>query len=161
MISLLLLLIWFFWCVSVMGTVEFLLHRYPMHRPGYPFASGAFNRHAILHHHDRRNDLNIDQPVYYGVIGSLPIAVPLALFGFYVPALIMLVVAVTNCFVWTGMHRAMHDKGGNWVKRLPWYKCWEHHHMLHHEHPGKNFGTVFGPITDWIFGTLYRESKSC
>jgi len=64
------------WTIGFLAVVEYLLHRHIMHRPHQnPFLWEAFHTHAVLHHQDARNDLNIDaEPVYNLLLGSPVIA---------------------------------------------------------------------------------------
>ncbi len=67
------------WTIGFLAVVEYLLHRHIMHRPHQsPFLWEAFHTHAVLHHQDARNDLNIDaEPVYNLLLGSPVIALVL------------------------------------------------------------------------------------
>ena len=47
----------------------------------------------------------------------------------------------------------MHGVGGQWTTHLPGYAGLRAHHLDHHRHPGRNFGTVFGSLMDRICGT--------
>jgi hypothetical protein len=47
----------------------------------------------------------------------------------------------------------MHEVGGRWALHLPGYAALRAHHLDHHRHSGRNFGTVFGSLIDRICGT--------
>ena len=51
--------------------------------------------------------------------------------------------------LWTGLHRSMHEVGGRWALHLPGYAALRAHHLDHHRHAGRNFGTVFGSAVQW------------
>ena len=149
------------WTIGFLAVVEYLLHRHIMHRPHRnPFLWEAFHTHAVLHHQDARNDLNIDaEPVYNLLLGSPVIALVLGvgwLTGDPPTLLAALVIAgliVGYSLLWTGLHRSMHEVGGRWALHLPGYAALRAHHLDHHRHSGRNFGTVFGSLMDRICGT--------
>jgi sterol desaturase/sphingolipid hydroxylase (fatty acid hydroxylase superfamily) len=151
--------LWLAWSVPALAVLEYLLHRYPMHRPGWPLARGVFRRHAVLHHRHARNDVNLDTPAWWGLLLSAPLWGGLLLIGCPGGAAAVALAVAAYCLLWTGVHRATHGLGSGWARRLPWYARWERHHLDHHAHPGSNFGAAFGPLTDAVFGTLHRPGR--
>jgi len=158
------------WTIGFLAVVEYLLHRHIMHRPHRnPLLWEAFHTHAVLHHQDARNDLNIDaEPAYNLLLGSPVIALVLGvgwLTGDPSTLLAALVIAgliVGYSLLWTGLHRSMHGVGGRWATHLPGYAALRAHHLAHHRHAGRNFGTVFGSLMDRICGThlLRRNTRA-
>ena len=63
------------WTIGFLAVVEYLLHRHIMHRQHRtPFLWEAFHTHAVLHHQDARNDLNIDAEPAYKRAATRPVA---------------------------------------------------------------------------------------
>ena len=148
--------IWFTAWTLVMALGEYFIHRYTMHRKIKILPKWIFEHHAIEHHKNERNDMNIDLPVWnHLIIGS-----PLIVGAFFVglPCLLALLsVFVFHSYTWTKIHRGIHNLETNWImKRFPWYYgCAKKHHELHHHRPGKNFGVVY-LFTDYIFRTKMK-----
>lgn len=129
---------------------EYAAHRWLMHYPG--LGKGSWWReHAIEHHGKGRNDVNID-------INALSVSasvIPLLIFAFFLGwAWVAFVLVASICYaaLWSSLHESYHGISENWVTKLPFYSVWRKHHLLHHEQPKRNFGTVF-IFTDRLFGT--------
>ena len=77
-------------------------------------------------------------------------------------ALVIAGLIVGYSLLWTGLHRSMHEVGGRWALHLPGYAALRAHHLDHHRHAGRNFGTVFGSLMDRICGThlLRRNTRA-
>lgn len=144
------------WSIS-----EYCIHRWVQH--GEPvgrwkaassrsrFVVNTFDRHAIKHHKQGRNDVNVDIVITDTLPAVIPIAIPL---WFVSPVITIAFVlfSAPYCYLWTKMHRAFHGIETNWTVETPFYDSYKSHHELHHQHPTFNFGTVF-PWTDYLFGT--------
>jgi hypothetical protein len=142
--------LWVAIAITYAPCVEYLAHRFAMHQPRFGRA-WWWREHAIEHHLKGRNDINVDiSPVTVSVLasplltGCVWLSWPWAVF--------VAVMVLGYATVWTVLHRAHHDVGCAWVKRLPGYGLWRNHHLQHHTRANKNFGTVF-LCTDWLFGT--------
>ena len=151
--------LWFVVAVGFVAVLEYVGHRYFMHRPlmdrfGLP---DIFFKHAIIHHRDRRNDQNVDLPVRTHFIWGLPL---IAASGYLDPvgAIVFCLCFVCHAVLWTKIHRAIHGLENNWTLRLWFYRAIERHHLEHHRRPGRNFGAVF-PFTDRLFGTFSRPER--
>lgn len=133
--------------------VEYLAHRYAMHR-GSLGMWYFWQEHAIEHHHKGRNDINLEiSPITALVLGSPLLAwCPVVGWSF---AFVVVSLALGYCVVWTALHKAHHGIGCLWLRRMPGYAALYRHHLLHHLNPTKNFGAVF-IFSDRLFGTLLR-----
>lgn len=150
---------WSAWCLAALAAAEYLAHKYLMHRPR-PLR-GLFGRHAVQHHAGGRNEKPlIDLSPAWALAYTAPLWGLLALDGAHVPAAVVASHAAGYAVLWTGLHRAMHDVGGAWAARLPIYPALHRHHLGHHRHPGRNFGAVFGPALDLLFGTLAQGNSA-
>lgn len=149
-------LTWLAGSLLYVALVEYIAHRHFMHRPLLDRLGlrQVFHEHAILHHRDGRNDLNINLPLYVHCIWGLPSVGIVGLFDL-VGALILSAVFVCHSILWTKLHRAIHGLEDNWTMSFRFYSVIEHHHQEHHRRPGKNFGGVF-LFTDYLFGTASK-----
>lgn len=136
--------------------VEYVMHRWVMHPPAI-LGKGIvwYREHAVEHHGRGRNDINMDMPLATVVLGYSPLFVGCFWWGFMF-GLLVLAAAVTYKCVWTALHRADHDVGCLWVKRLPGWQTHHAHHVAHHRWPLSNFGFVF-TFTDRFFFTRRRD----
>jgi sterol desaturase/sphingolipid hydroxylase (fatty acid hydroxylase superfamily) len=113
-----------------------------------------WEEHAIQHHAKDRVDINIAITPTQTLIGSLPVYIAgYLLCGWWAVAL-SIFFALFYSFAWTALHSSIHNLGYTWVTYIPFYKVWRDHHLVHHKHVNKNFGTLF-IWTDYLFGTKY------
>ena len=147
------LLLWLSGWLLFMAAAERAVHRYVQHRWLFRlnFTHVWFFRHAVLHHRDGRNDLNVDLESSYVLYVAGPIIAAAACFDLG-GAVVLAAGFLFYGFLWTKLHRAIHDIENNWARRLWCYPAIERHHLAHHRQPGRNFGAVFF-FTDRIFGT--------
>jgi hypothetical protein len=153
-------LLWVVGCVSFVAVLEYIGHRYFMHRPlmdrfGLP---NIFFNHAVLHHRGRRNDRNVDLPVRTHFLWGFPFVGAIGYFDL-TGAVVLSLCFVGHAVLWTRIHRAIHGLENNWTKRLWFYRAIERHHLEHHRRPGRNFGAVFF-FTDHLFGTYSRPEHT-
>ena len=141
------LTIWYF----VMAFAEYLIHRYAMHKKLVIIPEWIWKHHAIYHHRDNRHDLNIDLPFYIHLILGSPLILASTYFGL-TSTLCLLAIFYYHSYVWTHMHRAIHDIKDHWITKTEYYHKAKDHHLKHHRRPSKNFGVVF-LWTDYIFKT--------
>ena len=147
-----------FWLVVwylVMAFMEYIIHRYTMHKRQNWLPKWIWKHHAVDHHRDDRNDLNIDLPFYiHLVVGS-----PILFLSYYYFGIIsmscLLAIFYYHSYVWTHMHRAIHGIKDHWIGNTKYYERAKKHHLDHHKRPAKNFGVVF-LWTDYVFGTKYE-----
>lgn len=150
---------WFVVLVAYGMTAEYISHRWMMHKRFFP-KNGPFDwiyeNHSIQHHGLSRYDVNVDMPLWIPIVGILPFVLYFLYVGNFLLVSVCLLGAVKYSFFWTHIHRASHNiKGSAWVKYIPFIEYWLKHHELHHQHPNKNFGTIF-IFSDYLFGTKKR-----
>lgn len=134
--------------------IEYFAHRFTMHKPG--LGKGTWwSEHTVEHHAKKRTDINI----VLSALTTFMAAIPLLVFCIWLGllwALIVLSCCVLYAAVWSSLHAAHHEVGSKWITKVPLYKIWRRSHLLHHEHPSKNFGTIF-IWTDYLFGTAIEK----
>src|ERR1051326_4729573 len=88
--------------------VEFFSHRYFMHRPMLERFGrrDIFEEHAILHHHEGRNDVGVDLAIGRHFLWSSPF-IGLALIIDWFGALIFSAGILAYALLWTKLHRAI------------------------------------------------------
>lgn len=153
-----------------MGIIEYVAHRWFMHRPN-PFNMFGYKKHHVEHHGMGLNDYypHIDLRFRDMMVFASPFLLWSAVFGtiagrqwgyYYpygaIPAL-MLVVWIHN-YVYTRVHRCVHELEHNWTERLPGFQEMKRHHLDHHRRPNRNFSVVF-LWTDRLFGTYWRSPE--
>lgn len=130
--------------------VEYAAHRWVMHKP-HPWRTVFYTKHAIQHHGKHRYDVNISIHPITCLVSAIPLLVASLLLGWS-----LALMTVAACFIyswlWTSLHKAHHDLGCQWIKRIPFYKLLRLHHLKHHEQPNRNFGAVF-TFSDYLFNT--------
>lgn len=133
-------------CVAYIVIAEYLVHRFVQHR-GLILGkkSEVFQRHAVEHHAKRRYDINTS----IGPLTSIALASPLFLIA---PWWMVIGCALIYDRSWTCLHKAHHDLGCAWLKRVPGYGLFRRHHLAHHTKANTNYGAVF-IFTDYLFGT--------
>ena len=152
--------------------LEWLLHRYLMHRPIGKFRY-PYERHALVHHRIFRADHTyhlIDEKDAQTIPmawwnGPLLIALevqPFVLAAFLTGQWGFLCGAVVACIGYYGayeyMHWCMHLPKKRQVERSGIFLRLNGHHLLHHRYMGRNFNVVL-PLADLCFGTLLLRSK--
>jgi len=147
------LVFWYF----VMAFAEYLIHKHTMHKRKRWLPYWVFKHHAIDHHKDGRHDLNIDLPIWMHLSIGSPLIAASYLIGGWVCTIPLLITFFYHSYIWTHMHRAIHDLEDHWITKTNYYKRAKKHHLDHHKRPATNFGVVF-LWTDYIFGTKLNES---
>ncbi len=144
--------------------VEYIMHRFPMHRP-YNFLKKIYHKHTINHHlYFREENMYIEEkedlsaipvPWETASIFLLFIALPLSILcGFILTTnagLIFLSTAISYYLVYETMHLLIHTS-----KTIN--KIFGVNHTIHHNTRymrNYNFNVIF-PICDVIFGTYKR-----
>ncbi len=152
--------------IALMSLVEYLVHRFHMHGPGWLniLSPTLYESHAKAHHvkysdrfdHDVADDGKDDGlPIPY--LGSLILATPV-LAGMYLIdwrlAAIFLSVLLLYHFTWNVWHGEMHEPTNRIFTRNAIYRAIARHHYMHHKHVNRNYGGVF-PWWDMILSTYY------
>lgn len=134
---------------------EYVSHRWLMHKP-WPWRHSRYVEHAIEHHGKGRLDINIGLSPVTTMLAGLPLG---AIWGMLlgVPGVLAFVL-LCNAYAgwWSLLHAAHHNLGFGWLRRVPGYSRLREHHLLHHQKPHRNFGTVF-PISDYFFRTMTKS----
>ncbi|QHG21047.1 hypothetical protein A6V25_30075 [Nostoc sp. ATCC 53789] len=150
---------WIIWSFAFTAVAEYIAHRYFMHQRllREPTLDRIFRDHALVHHHQGRNDLNVDLPILTHFIWCFPLLISI---GWIDPigAVVLSIVFVCHSILWTKLHRAIHGLENNWTESLCYYKLIERHHLEHHRRPSHNFGAIF-TFTDDFFGTTSQSTE--
>jgi len=151
--------------------IEWVLHRYIMHRPLWKFRY-PFEAHALIHHRvfkaddtyhliHQKDAQTIPMAWWNGpvlvAVGVLPF-VPVAwLLGHW--WLLAGAVAATGGYYATYeyIHWCMHLPKKRNLERSGIFFRLNGHHLLHHRYMGKNFNVVL-PLADLLLGTLLLRS---
>lgn len=137
------------------GIGEYVAHVYVLHN--------KYHIHWTRHHGqsvDHPLWLYTDLPVYWHLlVVTVTGILPLQIYRIYNGStwaigsmLSLLTLLCIHSYVWSKMHRSFHKIEHNWTERLKCYNKFYEHHILHHEHPDKNFGVLY-IWTDKLFGT--------
>jgi sterol desaturase/sphingolipid hydroxylase (fatty acid hydroxylase superfamily) len=157
-------IIWFPVVYVGMALVEYVAHRWFMHKKNF-LTKREFENHTVQHHGHRLMEPMfpyIDLPVRYHLIFGIPgwggfligflSGGPYALGGL----IATLTMFFFHSYFYSKVHRAQHDLEENWTQRLPWFAELKRHHLDHHIRPSRNFAVVF-LWTDKLFGTHWRS----
>jgi hypothetical protein len=155
------------------SVVEWIFHKYVLHRPTIPFLRFAFTSHALVHHKQFRHDhtyhltkdeyrFNVGFAWWHGIIlvalGLIPFgAVALAIGK---PWLTIVPVPFFYAYVmlFEFLHTIMHVPANRWIERRQFFRYLKEHHRLHHHRYGKNLNVVL-PLADLLLGTAYYPKK--
>ena len=155
--------------------VEYLVHRFPMHRP-FPKLKLLFRRHARQHHRfftdkamqfDSVNDFAaVLFPPYliafFLVFFATPVGLALSFFASENVAYLFVITAFAYFINYEIFHTVYHLPDDHWVYKSRVMRNLRQLHLHHHDQKlmsHYNFNITY-PISDWLFGTYYRESKS-
>jgi len=152
--------------------MEWLLHRFVMHRPFLGF-SYPFRAHAVVHHQtfkaddsyhlSNEEDKHLIPMAWWNGPAIIAIAmIPMFLLAWWAGSWGLAIGALAALAAYYGAYEYMH-----WCMHLPKArrveKSWvfhrlNGHHILHHRYMHKNFNVVF-PLADLCLGTLLLRSK--
>ena len=138
--------VYFFASVLFVAFAEYSIHRWWQHKHSYDH----YHRHHYMGHNHYRV---IDLPPWISLLIASPILLPLF---FLVPgaSYCFAGIIVWHSVAWTMLHRAFHGVVVHtFTPKWPGYGYLYRHHMAHHDRPDRNYGTVFGPLVDIVFGT--------
>lgn len=159
---------------------EWALHRYVMHRPvrifGFSFTY-PFHAHARVHHvvfgggdsyilntHPRESQDEDQETIpmkwWNGPVLILMASSPFVIWSIFRPSwwfTASIALAVASYYgAYEYLHFCMHKPKGRWLENTRLYKWIDKHHLIHHQHMGKNFNVVL-PLADFCLGTLILE----
>lgn len=152
--------------------MEWVLHRYVMHRPlgrfTYPFRAHAVVHHGIFkadhtYHLQKESDKETipmawwNGPVLIAIamIPAAPLAWAIGEWTFLLGAFLGF---TTYYCVYEYLHWCMHLPKQRAVERSGLFFRLNGHHLLHHRYMHKNFNVIL-PLADWCLGTLLLRSK--
>lgn len=157
----------------IANTVEYLMHRFPMHHPyGPAIIREIYKRHTLEHHKFFTHDDMVAQShrdfnavmfppsalfLFLGVIGG-PIAAAFFLFATRNAGWLYFCTAVGYFLTYEWLHLAYHLPSDGFIGRLPFMSHLRRNHTLHHDlslMESWNFNITF-PILDRLAGTLRR-----
>ncbi|MCE4570761.1 sterol desaturase family protein [Caballeronia sp. CLC5] len=152
-----------------LSVLEWLLHRYFMHRRNRVTAWSGFiksthYKHAVLHHNlyyqqfDHEPDprgryISVDPDFIFTAVLAVPFVA--ALFQLdHILALVFSVVLALHHIIWFAAHRQMHIPSDAFFRKWYAYQWLARNHWMHHRYRQVNYNLVF-PLADLLFGT-YR-----
>jgi ubiquinone/menaquinone biosynthesis C-methylase UbiE/sterol desaturase/sphingolipid hydroxylase (fatty acid hydroxylase superfamily) len=162
-------LLWFLIWTPVIALLEYIAHRWIMHKANRLLDPQLTQLRAHGKHHQGSNDHDlVDVPVRNGLRLTAPFILCVLVWGYFVgppasviaPVLALLTWCLVYPYLWNRMHRAIHDMEENWFRRSgPVFRFFLNHHLQHHAQGGAkfNYGTVF-PWTDYVFRTCAPKS---
>lgn len=162
--------------IAYFSLVEWLLHRYVMHKNikwfDYPYIG-----HTRVHHHMFKADESylvhkhedpqaakkkIPMEWWNGIVlvtlGSLPAIILSIIFSMWSITIISLIVGALYYAAYESMHWCMHAPAKRILEKLSFFRKLNGHHLLHHRYMNSNFNVVL-PLWDLLCGTLLTRSK--
>ena len=154
--------------------VEYLAHRFPMHRKIRPL-SLMFQGHTLEHHFFfTRTNMTFESPrdfrpglfppeTLFFFFGLIAFPTGLLFWHLFSPntGLLFGATSVAYYLNYEIFHFTYHTSEKNWISRTRFFKWMKKHHMWHHDiglMSRYNFNVTY-PISDWVFGTIYRGPK--
>lgn len=154
--------------------VEYVVHRFPMHRP-FKKLKLLFKRHARQHHRfftDKAMQFDsVDDfaavlfPPYlitfFIVFFALPIGILLSYLATPNVAYLFVITAFAYFINYEIFHTVYHLADDHWIYRSRTMRNLRELHLHHHNQKlmsHYNFNITY-PISDWLFGTYYTTSK--
>ena len=152
--------------------LEWLLHRFVMHRPLGPFTY-PFERHALLHHRifradhtyhltDEKDKHTIPMAWWNGPVLVLIATLPVLFISWWLHrwsisiAICLVIAAYYGTYEY--LHWCMHLPKRRRVEMSWLFFRLNGHHLLHHRYMNRNFNVVL-PLADFCLGTLLLRSK--
>lgn len=158
--------------VALMSLVEYWLHRWHMHKPGFinRFSPKTYEQHHFEHHGKYYRQFNYE-PDPYGRSLGLVISYKYFSYFFLAPLLLLgvvyswwfsvgiIIAILLHHLIWNNFHVEMHDPKKRFFSEWWYYKSLCRYHYLHHRHVNKNFNVVY-PFCDLLFGTLAQPTHA-
>jgi Fatty acid hydroxylase superfamily len=153
----------------LMSGVEYVSHRWFMHRP-MRWLEGVFRDHARTHHgqhyppalYDQGHRLtetdrhfNVYPPYWWLTLIVLSPLIGLLWLAGWQYAVAFVAVIVVHNRLWGPIHREMHDPQYPWWSKTRVYMFWDSWHEAHHRHTNRNFAALL-PFWDFILRTNAR-----
>jgi len=151
----------------VSNFVEYVAHRWPMHRPTI-FGKHIYKKHAAIHHRyftyedmvlEESKDLyeilsNPRHIVAFLVLSIIPVSALLCLLSWNL-GFLFAATAILYYLAYEWIHLASHMPPEHWIPSLPVLRSLCDHHRKHHDTRRMreaNFNIAF-PLFDRLFGT--------
>ncbi len=159
---------WLVFSLTLTAMGEYFVHKYFQHgilSPkwfrstqsllfGLSYVWSSCHSHAYHHHQLNENSLVlIDLPLSRVLKLYSPILILLGLISL-LGAAVLTITLLSYAYVWTKLHRTIHEVEVSWIVSFPGYDYLRRQHLLHHKDTTKNFGAVFGFVTDYLYNTL-------
>ncbi len=154
--------LWIVIWTPVVALLEYIAHRWIMHKANHLLDPDLSQLRAHGKHHQGANHFDlVDVPLKNCFRLTAPFILGVLAWGWFVgpvssivaPLLALLTWCFVYAYLWNRMHRAIHDLEKNWFRRSgPIFRFFMNHHLQHHARARVNYGTVF-PWTDYVFGT--------
>jgi sterol desaturase/sphingolipid hydroxylase (fatty acid hydroxylase superfamily) len=146
-------------CLILMSALEYIAHRWLMHRrfaPLHWFLPHIHRDH--IHHHGGAPDalhVNLEPP--YVIVTLAAVSPLLALMGWYDPWLmvVMMLTVAAHHAVWDAVHREIHEPTYPWWRESRAFLFWHRWHERHHANNRRNYAALL-PFWDYLLGTAYR-----
>lgn len=155
-------LLWFAIWAPLVAFLEYGTHRWIMHWANRLLDPRlAYLKDHGAHHLGNNGREFVDMPLKNCLLITSPVLLLLGAWGLVIGPLAAVAIPAAalvawSCFysyLWTRIHRAIHGTERNWFARSgPVFRFFRNHHLKHHSHPKRNYGTVF-PVTDYLFFT--------
>ncbi len=152
--------------------IEYVIHRFPMHKPmkGFDFlfehvtVHHSFYNENYAYHKDPRDYFAVFLPLQYLTFITLIIfatAYVIYLVGGRDHGLFFIFFAYLYYLAYEILHFSYHANEDSLIKKIPFIKSWGQMHLDHHETKlmtTHNFNISF-PVYDYIFGTVFRKKN--
>lgn len=162
-------LLWFAVWTPLVAFLEYATHRWIMHWANRLLDPrlAYLKDHGAHHLGDDRREL-VDMPLKNCLLLTSPVFVLLAAWGLAVgpvsavviPAIALIAWSFVYSYLWTGLHRAIHGTEHNWLARSgSIFRYFRNHHLKHHVHSKRNYGTLF-PVMDYLCFTWFARNAA-
>lgn len=152
--------------------VEYIAHKFPLHRPIFPLKKAYFE-HTVRHHYfythnaieyeETRDFYQVFFPVWGVALIQYGVGLPASLLvGRLVSpnsGFLFMIVGSMFFFIYETIHMICHLKDSHWIFKIPGMRFIKNHHRIHHAKSkmGKyNFNIVI-PIWDFLLGTMITQ----
>lgn len=157
----------FFSCFFLNSFIEWVVHRYVMHRPFWSFGY----LHTTSHHAKFGADSSYetqDPELKRHVLFTWKeyTLFPLLCLACYAPVELLLgkpillgvlLSTLAGLQLFNSLHWRFHVPSDSWIQRRGFFRYLKEHHRLHHDDMNRNFNVYFLPIADYCLGTLVRQ----
>jgi len=157
--------------LTLLGSLLFLAlyeywgHRVFLHHPWFVRQLSLSQDH--IEHHKRFTIMFLGEEPWawydavwirglFGLVWSSILMVPVAIWLYWPSALMFVVLATSHGAFWQLIHNRMHDPKREWWRDRRWFMTLCKFHSIHHRKLWFNYGFVFAPWMDKLFGTYRR-----